>query len=303
MAVRTVQAIINGVTTNLTYNSQTGKYEGNIVAPAKSSYSQPGHYYSVTVKATDTAGNSVSKDASDATLGTSLRLVVKEKVAPVISITYPTASATLTNNQPTITWTVTDNDSGVNPDTIGITINSGNKITGSAIIKSAITGGYSCSYTPTSALPDGSNKIKIDASDNDGNAATQKSVTFKIDTIPPSLSITSPSEGSVTNNPACTVAGTTNDATSSPVSVSIKVNSGAATSATVGSNGAFSKQVTLSEGSNTITITATDSAGKATTITRHVTLDTKAPVIQSVVLTPNPVDAGATMVVSAEVTD
>ena len=80
MAIKTVQAIINGVPTTLTLNSSTGKYEATITAPTKSSYNQSGGYYNVTVKATDTAGNSTSKDATDATLGSKLKLVVKEKV-------------------------------------------------------------------------------------------------------------------------------------------------------------------------------------------------------------------------------
>lgn len=122
MAIKTVQAIINGVPTTLTLNSSTGKYEATITAPTKSSYNQSGGYYNVTVKATDTAGNSTSKDATDGTLGSKLKLVVKEKVAPTITVTYPTASATTTNNQPTFTWKVSDDDSGVNSNTIGITI-------------------------------------------------------------------------------------------------------------------------------------------------------------------------------------
>lgn len=173
MAIKTVQAIINGVPTTLTLNSSTGKYEATITAPTKSSYNQSGGYYNVTVKATDTAGNSTSKDATDATLGSKLKLVVKEKVAPTITVTYPTASATTTNNKPTFTWKVTDDDSGVNSNTIGITVDSGSKIT-SGITKTAITGGYECSYTPSAALSDVSHTVKFNASDNDGNAAAQK---------------------------------------------------------------------------------------------------------------------------------
>ena len=163
---------------------------------------------------------------------------------------------------------VTDNDSGVNPDTIGITIDSGSKVTGSAITKTAITGGYDCTYTPTTALADGSHTIKIDAADNDGNAATQKSVTFKIDTVPPTLSVTAPVNGLITNKAACTVTGTTNDITSSPVTVTVKLNSGSAEAVTVGADGFFSKALTLVSGGNTITVVATDSAGKSTTVTR-----------------------------------
>ena len=45
MGVKQVKAVINGVTTVLTLNSSTGKYEATITAPAKSSYKQTGHYY------------------------------------------------------------------------------------------------------------------------------------------------------------------------------------------------------------------------------------------------------------------
>lgn len=216
---------------------------------------------------------------------------VKEKVAPVIAITAPTAGSYIINNKPAITFKVTDDDSGVNPATIGVTIDSGSKVTGDAITKRAVTGGYECTYTPTSALADGSHTVRVDASDYDGNAAAQKSVTFKIDTVPPTLSITSPANGLVTNQAACTVAGKTNDATSSPVTV------------TVGSDGSFSKAITLAAGSNTITIVATDYAGKTTTVTRTVKLDTTPPTIKSVTLTPNPVDAGKTFIISVDVTD
>ncbi len=304
MAVKLVQAIINGQTTTLNYNSGTGKYEATITAPSTSSYNEnDGHYYPVTIKATDDADNVTTKNDTDATLGSSLKLRVKEKVAPVITITYPTASALITNSKPVIKWKVTDDDSGVDPDTIGITIDSAGKVTGSAITKSPVSGGYECSYTPTEALGDGQHTIKVDASDNDGNAATQKTVTFKVDTIPPTLSVTAPADDSVTNNSSCTVSGTTNDTTSSPVTVTVKLNNGAAEEVEVAENGSFTKQLTLAAGANTITVVATDAAGKSTTVTRTVTLDTGAPVIHSVSITPNPVDAGQTYVISVEVTD
>lgn len=215
--VKTVQAIINGQTYNLTLNQDTGKYEATISAPANSSYPLEGHYYPVTVKAVDDAGNIAQKDHTDSVLGESLKLKVKEKVAPTIVITYPTASAVITNNKPTITFKVTDDDSGVNPATIGVTVDSGNKITGDKIVKSKVSGGYECTFVPDTALNDGQHTIRVDASDFDGNAATQKSVAFKVDTVPPTLNITSPSEGIITNNASLTVSGKTNDATSSPV--------------------------------------------------------------------------------------
>lgn len=302
MAVKQVRVKVNGTWYTATLNSSTGKYEVSVTAPSTSSYTLDGHYYPVTVEATDTAGNSTTKDDTDSTLGSSLRLQVKEKVAPVITVTSPTASQMLTNNKPKFTWEVTDDDSGVNPDTIGIIIDSGSKIT-SGITKTAITGGYQCTYTPSSALADGNHTIKFDASDNDGNAATQKSVTFKVDTVPPTLSVTAPTEGLVTNKSACTVSGTTNDETSSPVTVTVKLNSGSAENVTVNSDGTFSKALTLAQGTNTIVITARDAADKTTSITRTVVLNTVAPTIKSVTINPNPVDCGKTYIISIEVTD
>lgn len=296
MSVKTVQAVINGQTYNLTLNSNTGKYEATVTAPAKSSYNQSGHYYPVTVKATDDAGNITTKDAVDSVLGQSLQLVVKEKVVPVAVITYPTTDALITNETPAITFKVTDDDSGINADTIKLTVDSA--VVTEGITKNPVSGGYECTYTPTKALTNGEHTIKVEVSDNDGNAAVAKTVSFTVDTVPPTLSVTAPTEGFVTNQAKITVSGTTDDTTSKPVTVTVNGEQAA-----VGEGGAWSKEITLTPGKNTITVVATDKAGKSTTVTRNVTLDTGAPVIRSVTMTPNPVDAGKTFIISVEVTD
>ena len=218
-------------------------------------------------------------------------------------ITYPTASAVITNNKPLIKWKITDNDSGVNPNTIGITIDSNEKVTGDSIVKNPVSGGYECQYTPNKALSDGSHTIKVDAADFDGNAASQKTVTFKVDTVPPTLNVTSPADGLITNNPSVVVSGDTNDLTSSPVVLTYKLNGGQAKPISVNPNGSFSANVSFESGDNTIIITATDSAGKTTSVTRHVKIDTIAPTITAVTISPNPVDAGKTFVISVTVTD
>lgn len=301
MAVSSVKATVNGQVYTLTYNSTAGSYEAVITAPSKSSYNSTGHFYDVSLTAKDDAGNSTTVDSSSSTFGDSLKLYVKETVAPVQTITSPTSSSAIVNNTPAVKWNVTDNDSGVNPDTISITID-GTKIT-SGITKTAKTGGYDCIYTPVSALADGSHTIAVDVADYDGNSAVQASVTFKIDTVPPTLNVSSPADSLVTNNAKCTVSGTTNDVTSSPVTLTLKLNAGDEVSVTVGSDGAFSKAVTLTEGDNTITITATDGAGKVSTVTRTVKLDTKAPEIQTLSITPNPVNSGKTFTISIKVAD
>ena len=286
--VTEVWSIINGTRINHTQGSGN-QWVGTGTAPLKSSYSQENHVYKVTTYAKDDAGNTDSYEST-------LRVV--EKVAPTITPSSPTTGSTITNNKPSIVWEVKDDDSGVNTASIGITIDSGSKITGDAIQKQAITGGYKCTYTPSEALDDGQHTIKFDAADNDGNVATQKSITIKIDTVPPTLTVNSPTEGMVTNNSTLVVSGVTNDATSSPVT--LKVNN---QPVEVQENGQWSTAITLSEGENTITIVATDSAGKTSTVTRHVTLDTGAPVIESAVINPDPADSGEAITITAIVTD
>lgn len=303
MAVKTVKATVNGQIYTLTYNADTGKYEATVTAPSLSSYNQAGHYYNVKIEATDAAGNTATVDSSDATLGNSLRLVVKETVAPTIRITSPSSGATVTNNKPTIVVQLRDEDSGVNINTFSMKINGGTAITNTSegVQVSQVEGGYNVSYTPPTALTDGNQTVVVNVSDNDGNAATAASSSFKVDTIPPALDVSAPTDKLVTNSRSLTIKGTTNDATSSPVTVSIKVNGNAVTAPTVNSNGSFETTVTLAEGENTIVITSTDSAGKFTTITRTVTVDTGAPEFTNVTITPNPVNAGKTYIISVEV--
>lgn len=293
--LQSVKAVVNGQTHTLTYNSETNKYEATLTAPAQSSYNQTGHYYGVTVTAEDAAGNTTTVGSNDATLGENLRLVVKEKTAPVITITSPTAGQLLTSNQPTIAFTVTDSDSGVDPDTIVLQID-GSEVSGITKTKSGNT--YSCSYTPPEILADGAHTIAVDASDHDGNEATQKSISFKIDTVPPELSVTSPVEGFITNQSSVTVSGITNDVTSSPVILTVN---GAFVQ--VYDDGTFSTTFSLVTGENEITVIATDGAGRSTTVTRTVTVDTTPPVISDVSLAPNPADVGQTYVISVSVTD
>lgn len=297
MAIASVKATINGQVYTLNWDEVTQSYKATITAPAKSSYNEPNHYYGVTVVATDDGGNSTTVDENNETFGTILRLQVKEKVKPVSTITYPTTGSHITTNTPTITWTVTDNDSGVDPDTIKIQIDSA-PATGDGIQKTPNEQkGYDCSYTPTT-MADGPHTILVMASDYDGNAANSAGSSIVVDTVPPVLTITSPEDNLVTNQDTVTVSGTTNDITSGPVTLTVNN-----VPVDVEEDGAFTYEFTLTEGDNTITIVATDSAGKQTTVVRHVKLDTGAPVFQEISIVPNPVDAGQTYIITVKVTD
>lgn len=296
MAIKTVRAQINGQWHTLTLNPSNGRYEAEITAPSVTSYNQPNHYYNVTVEATNDAGTTVS--ASGTTIP-GLQLQVRERIKPVVTITSPSNGARITNNKQPVLFTATDETNGSGVDLSSLVVKLDDvPVPSEQISNSAITNGYSFTYTPAEALSDGSHTVTVDISDHDGNTADQKTTTFIVDTVAPTLNVTAPTEGYITNTAELTVVGTTNDVTSSPVTVKITLNSADQGAVTVNTGGAFSKQITLAEGKNVIVITATDAAGKSTSVTRNVTLDTSQPVITSATITPNPVDAGKTMLIS-----
>lgn len=302
MSVKIVQVIIDDATTTLSYNSDTKMYEGEVVAPDKSSYPKTGHYYNVTVKATSTSGDTTTKDSSDTELGENLRLYVKEQVAPVQKITYPTDQSFISENDVTFIWSVSDDDSGVNSNTISFNLD-GTKYTGSAISKIKTEDGYTCSYGATS-MEDGEHYFIIDVSDYDGNAATPQYATFAIDKYYPSLTVTEPQDGIITKTTTITVSGTTLDiALKKRITLTIQVNDNTPVTVAVNDDGSFSEDVAVERGVNTITIVAKDTRGKTTTVTRKITIDTTPPVIKWATVVPNPVDAGKTQVITTEVVD
>ncbi|HHW90928.1 MAG TPA: hypothetical protein GX745_08520 [Clostridiales bacterium] len=304
MAIQSVQAYLNGTWYTLNHNSATGKYEATLTAPGTTSWHQPNNVYAMQIKATNTAGTVTTVDTTDDTVGNALKLRVLETVKPTINITSPGAGSYVTNNKQPIVFQLRDEagGSGIKISSLALKLDGGSAIGNSAagMVCNAVTNGYDCTYTPQTALSDGSHTVTINVSDNDGNAATQVSRTYTVDTVPPVLNVTSPANGFITNSAALVVQGTTNDATSSSVTVTIKLN-GTDQGAVAVSGGAFTKSLTLANGSNTIVVRATDAAGKYSEVTITGTLDTSVPVISSVSITPNPADTGETMIISVEV--
>lgn len=300
MAISQVRAQINGTWHTLTDNGD-GTYSASLTAPGATSYNLSGGYYNVAVEVTNSAGTVTTADASTID---GLKLVVKETIAPIVSILSPTSGAYVTNAKQPVVFTVLDEagGSGVDADSISVTLD-GAAVAAATLTKTEITNGYNVTYTPANALSDGSHTVEITASDHDGNIATAQSTQFTVDTIPPTLNLTAPTEGLITNQSSVVVRGTTNDATSSPVTITISLNGVDQGSVAVGTDGSFSKTLTLAAGDNTIIVTATDAAGKETGVTRHVKYDISHPVIQSASIVPNPVDAGKTMVITVTITE
>lgn len=297
MAIKTVTALINGQSYNLTYNGANQKWEATITAPGKTSYNEPNHYFNVQITALNDAGTSGTADASNLE---GLKFYVKERVKPVVSITSPSQGSFTNNDLQPIIGTVTDEagGSGINPATLVVKVD--NEVI-SDVKTSAITNGYQFTATPSKNYSNGKHTATVDVSDFDGNAASTASTTFTVDTVPPVLDISSPSDGFITNKADLSIIGTTNDSTSSPVTVKISLNGADQGAVTVGGDGGFTKQITLASGPNVIIVTATDASGQQSSITLNVTLDTSVPKITAASVTPNPADAGASVVISVTI--
>lgn len=309
MAVKTAYVMFQGQKITAILNEETGLYEATVTAPAESSWSQANHVYLAEVHAEDDAGNAASVDSTDKTYGDQLKIRVLEKTKPTVVIASPTAGSVLGANTQTIDIRFKDEGgSGLNEGSIVF------KVNGTAVpLKAGDADGYTLSdsgkdpYIGYRALtyvaknlPDGSNTIEFTVTDNDGNVSDTAKTTFIISTAAPTLDVTTPTDNLLTNSAKLTVSGTAAPGSENVTLATVTVNG---TEVTVGEGGAFSTEVTLTEGTNTITVVATDSLGKATTVTRTVTLDTKAPVITDIVTTPTTVDSGKTFKITFKVVD
>lgn len=126
------------------------------------------------------------------------------------------------------------------------------------------------SFTLEVELYEGENEISVTAGNGAGLLTT---VTRKVtlDTIPPSLTVNSPTNGQIVTNPVFELSGSVYDETSGVQSVTI--NGEEVTLI----DGNFSKLVSLLEGNNNFIFSATDYAGLKTEVSVSVTLDTVGP--------------------------
>jgi len=182
--------------------------------------------------------------------------------APRLFLTSPTV--TLTNNPSATVAGITDPGATVTVNGVPVAIN------GLGL------------FTHPVILTEGLNTFVVVARNLARNTRTV-TASVTLDTMPPSLSISTPTGGSIVNTPTVAVTGTT-EPTATLVVNGIKVQPV--------SSGGFAVNVSLLEGLNTIMATATDSATNAQMASVIVTLDTIAPNLlitaPTAVLTSNP---------------
>lgn len=292
-------AVYKGQQYNASYNSGTQEWSVDIPSGSESSYSQSNHTYPIELHAFDAAGNETIMYATDPTYGDQLNIRVLEKTKPTATIKSPTQGSVLGSATQDIVMELQDaGGSGLNMASVIFKINNV-QVTQGVSWSDGADGKKTCTYHATN-LSDGSNSISLQVSDNDGNVSDVDEVSFVISTSAPTLNITSPTDNLLTNSNRVTVAGTAAAGSDAVTLSEVTING---EPADIGEGGAFSEEIILNEGENTITIIAKDSLGKTTTVTRHVTVDTQAPVISDVEAEATTVDANSTIHLTFKVTD
>lgn len=127
-------------------------------------------------------------------------------------------------------------------------------------------------FTATINLTEGNNNIAIAATDKAGNTASTITQVF-LDTIPPTVIVTSPSNNMPLNTSSITVTGTATDTHSGIGAVTVN-----GVSALISAD-AYTANIQLTEGANPVTVTATDIAGNKSSTTIIVYIDNAPPVI------------------------
>ncbi|KAB8141140.1 hypothetical protein F8S13_20255 [Chloroflexia bacterium SDU3-3] len=195
---------------------------------------------------------------------------VVQSAPPAPTITTPASGASLNSATPTISGSAA----------AGITVTVKEGSTTLCTTTSDVNGLWSC--TPSVALSQGSHTITATATNMAGSAVSG-SRSFTVDTSAPSApSIGSPSAGASSSSSQPTISGTAEAGST----VTVKESSTTLCTATTNGSGVWSctPSVALSEGSHTITATATDAAGNtsAASGSRSFTVDTSAPSAPSI---------------------
>lgn len=225
-----------------------------------------GTYSDCVITVTDTANNPGNITVNEFVIDTQ---------APIITNLIPEDDF-IDTNTPTISATLTDENSGIDENTIIV------KVDGNTVPHSYDDNVVS--YTPITGLTDGSHTVTIDVDDNAGNSAIQAVTTFIVDTTDPTITI-DPVD-TPTNQATQIMTGTYVEENLDMIEVD-------GVDATVNeTTKTYTVEISLTEGDNTITATITDLAENTGSAITNIVLDTQAPTV----------DAGADKIANAEFT-
>jgi RHS repeat-associated protein len=200
---------------------------------------------------------------------------------PALTIGAPQPGSFVSSHTPGLELAWTDTGLGVDPATLAATAGTAAGAGGSPLPLqcSARQDGATC--TPSTPLPEGEVLLTATVQDFAHNPSPPATVTFTIDTTPPTIVLRQPSTDLLTREPALLVTGTLSE----PAALTVN-----GLPVTVRTDLTFAQALTLHEGANPLLFVATDRAGNAGQLARSVTLDT---------LPPAPIDTTRVAVASA----
>ena len=228
--------------------------------------------YTVQASQTDAAGNTGTSSAITFTYDT---------VAPAVTLTTPASGASLQNRTPAIAGTAGTATGDVNAITVVIYSGAG---TGGSVVQTLNPTAAGGSWNVNAAsLTDGVYTARATQSDQAGNVGTTAALTFTVDNVAPSPTVTAPSGYVATGTP--TISGTAGNASGDGTSLTVEILSGASVVRTLGATRSgttwsVATSPSLADGAYTARVTQADAAGNsATSATSAFTVDTAAPVV------------------------
>ncbi len=184
-----------------------------------------------------------------------------DTLPPQLAITAPGEGALLDSASPTLQLSFSDLGAGVDPDSLQVVAEGGAE----PFICTLASDSANC--LPATPLTEGSHHITATLRDRAGHPATA-AVTIQVDTLAPTLTITSHQSGETLAEAAITLAGEVSE----PVTLTLNGDP-----VGVDESGHFSAPLTLSEGGNLLQLSATDAVGHTTTLNLELILDTLPP--------------------------
>jgi len=205
---------------------------------------------------------------------------------PVVTLTSP-SNGLVTRQNPTVSGHAVDDQSGVA--SVEAEVDGGAPFP----ISFDSTGNFSFTTSlPVDGSADGSHTVDVRATDKAGNVSSFVSTAFTLDTVPPTVSITSPTTALNTSTNV-TITGRATDIGSRVAQVEEQIDGGAFTPVTFDASGNFSFTTNLpldgsADGQHTVDVQATDKAGNLS-----------APASYSFVLDTSTTRSGTTLVEGA----
>jgi hypothetical protein len=233
---------------------------------------------SITAQFTDTAGNTSTSSASSITLDTT----APTGGTPVLTAASDsgTSSADDITNVTAPSFAVALGATVAAADTVQLLLDGSalaHPVTHTITAADVTAGSVTLAVTAGDLGADGTKSITAQFNDAAGNTSTTSALDFTLDTTAPTVAITS--TGGPTNQAGQTVTGTV-DVADAGATVTVLDGTTFIGSAIVQSNGNWSSNVTLNNGSNSLTAQVTDLAGNTTTSSAVIyPLNTNTPMV------------------------